>query len=147
MKNLRIGIRLGIGFAVVLALLVVTAVVGSLRLEALHGSINHLVRDRAVKVAVANDMIDALNEIGIQHRNMMIPALQNDAALRGFREKTESERQKIAKDIEKLNGMTFAKEGAQLLDSVKSARQGFVSAQQNLEALIDQRAFDRAAEF
>ncbi|KAI5912785.1 methyl-accepting chemotaxis protein [Thauera sp. 2A1] len=147
MKNLRIGIRLGIAFAIVLALLVVTAVVGSLRLEALQGSINHLVTDRAVKVAVANDMIDALSEIGIQHRNMMIPALQNDAALRGFREKTESERQKIAKDIEKLSGMSFAKEGAQLLESVKAARQGFVSVQHNLETLIDQRAFDRAAEF
>ncbi|MBN8441056.1 MAG: HAMP domain-containing protein [Thauera sp.] len=147
MKNLRIGIRLGIGFAVVLMLLLITATMGSLRLKALQGNITDLVGDKTVKVALANNVIDSLNELGVQHRNMMIPALQSDSALQGFLQKAADERQTIVKNLEKLEGMAYGSEGKQLLERMKGARQTFVSVQQNYESLIQQRNFDRASEY
>ena len=42
MKNLKIGIRLGIGFAIVLLLLVAIAAVGSLRLSNLQAEITDI---------------------------------------------------------------------------------------------------------
>ncbi|HHW64932.1 MAG TPA: HAMP domain-containing protein, partial [Rhodocyclaceae bacterium] len=146
MKNLKIGIRLGIGFAVVLLLLLITAVMGSLRLQALQAEISDLVTDKNVKVAVANEIVNSVNELGLQHRNMMIPALQSETALQGFLRATADERQKIVKGLEKLDGLSYGSEGEQLLDQMKSARQTFIAIQQNFEALIQQRNFDRASE-
>ncbi|HRP24173.1 MAG TPA: methyl-accepting chemotaxis protein [Thauera sp.] len=146
MKNLKIGIRLGIGFAVVLLLLLITAVIGSLRLQALQGSVADLVGDKNVKVALANEIINSVNELGLQHRNMMITALQSDSSLQGLLQRTAEERQKIIQGLEKLDGMSYSSAGKQLLEQVKSARQTFVGIQQNFEAQIQQRNFDRASE-
>ena len=55
MKNLKIGLRLGIGFAVVLLLLLAIAVIGSMRLNALQAEITDLVGDKNFKVATSND--------------------------------------------------------------------------------------------
>ena len=46
MKNLKIGLRLGIGFAIVLALLLIVAVMGSLRLGNLQAEITDIVGDK-----------------------------------------------------------------------------------------------------
>lgn len=146
MKNLKIGTRLGIGFAVVLLLLLITAVMGSLRLQALQGNFADLVGDKNLKVAVANEIIDSVNELGIQHRNMMIPALQSDTALQGFLQKTTEERQKIVKGLEKLEALAYGSEGKQLLEQVKAARQAFIGVQQTYETQIQQRNFERASE-
>ena len=146
MKNLKIGTRLGLGFAVVLLLLLITAVIGSLRLQALQGGIADLVGDKNVKVAVANEIINSVNELGLQHRNMMITALQSDSALQGFLQRTAEERQKIIQGLQRLEGMAYSDDGKQLLEQVKSARQTFVGMQENFEAQIQQRNFDRASE-
>ncbi|MBP6726269.1 MAG: MCP four helix bundle domain-containing protein, partial [Thauera sp.] len=61
MKNLKIGLRLGIGFAIVLALLLIVAVMGSLRLASLQAEITDIVNDKNVKVTTSNKIIDEVN--------------------------------------------------------------------------------------
>ncbi|MDV7395796.1 MCP four helix bundle domain-containing protein, partial [Arthrospira platensis SPKY1] len=68
MKNLKIGIRLGIGFAIVLLLLVAIAAVGSLRLSNLQAEITDIVSDKNVKLSTSNEMIASINLIGMLHR-------------------------------------------------------------------------------
>lgn len=82
MKNLKIGIRLGVGFAIVLLLLIAIAVMGSMRLNNLQSQITDLVRDKNVKVATSNDMIASISLLGMTHRNMLI--MRDDKDLPGF---------------------------------------------------------------
>ncbi|HRO37845.1 methyl-accepting chemotaxis protein [Thauera sp.] len=142
MKNLKIGIRLGVGFAIVLLLLIAIAVMGSMRLNNLQSQITDLVRDKNVKVATSNDMIASISLLGMTHRNMLI--MRDDKDLPGFLQTAGEERAKLAKNIEILDDLSYGDEGERLLDGIKSARQGFVGLQQQFEALVQQRDFDAA---
>ena len=142
MKNLKIGLRLGIGFAIVLALLLIVAVMGSLRLGNLQAEITDIVNDKNVKVATSNKIIDAVNMIGLLHQNMLI--MRSDDDIRSFTQGTNDERAKLLKSLEALEAFSYGDQGVRLLDAIKSARQGFVGVQQQFESLIAQRDFDQA---
>ena len=142
MKNLKIGLRLGIGFAVVLLLLLAIAVIGSMRLNALQAEITDLVGDKNFKVATSNDMIDSISMLGMVHRNMLI--MRGEADLREFVQTANEERTKLIKGLETLDSLSYGNEGERLLNDIKSTRQAFVGLQQEFEGLIQQRNFDQA---
>ena len=58
-KNLKIGVRLGLGFGLVVLLLVVISTLGYTRLVMLNGEIDEMVNDKFVKTVQANDIIEA----------------------------------------------------------------------------------------
>ncbi len=60
-KNLKIGVRLGIGFGFVLILLAVISGLAYTRLVALNSEIEDMAGDKFVKTVQANDIIDAIN--------------------------------------------------------------------------------------
>ena len=72
MKNLKIGLRLGIGFAIALLLLVVVAAIGISRVADLQSEITDLVKDKNVKVKLANDMNEQLGAIARFQRNQLL---------------------------------------------------------------------------
>ncbi|HRJ25205.1 MAG TPA: MCP four helix bundle domain-containing protein, partial [Thauera sp.] len=142
MKNLKIGIRLGIGFAIVLLLLVAIAAVGSLRLSNLQAEITDIVSDKNVKLSTSNEMIASINLIGMLHRNMLI--MRGEQDLRDFAQSTSAERAKLLRNLEILDRLNYSDEGKRQLESVKSTRQAFIGLQQEFEGLIQQRDFDTA---
>ena len=142
MKNLKIGLRLGIGFAIVLALLLIVAVMGSLRLASLQAEITDIVNDKNVKVTTSNKIIDEVNMIGLLHQNMLI--MRSDDDIRSFMQGTNDERAKLLKSLEALDAFSYDDQGVRLLDGMKSARQGFVGVQQQFESRIAERDFDQA---
>ncbi|ENO75530.1 methyl-accepting chemotaxis protein [Thauera sp. 63] len=142
MKNLKIGIRLGIGFAVVLTLLVAIAILGSLRLSNLQTEITDMVSDKNVKLATSNEMIASIDLIGMLHRNMLI--MRGDEDIRGFTQTVTEERAKLLKNLEGLEKLSYGDEGKRLLNGIRSARQAFFGIQQEFERLIQQRDFDQA---
>ena len=72
MKNFRIGIRLGLGFMVVVVLLIAIAFIGITRLGALNDGTRLIVTDRAPKVAMANKITDELNKSARFIRNILL---------------------------------------------------------------------------
>ena len=71
-KNLKIGVRLGIGFALTLVLLIAIASVSYLRLGALNTEMDTLVNVQFPKTMQANSIIDAVNTVARQLRNAYI---------------------------------------------------------------------------
>ena len=63
LNNLKIGVRLGIGFAVTLALLITVATVSYVRIAALNTEIEGMVDEKFPKTVQANDIVDAINAI------------------------------------------------------------------------------------
>ena len=71
-SNLKIGVRLAVGFAVLIALLLVVGVMASLQLRGINEDVDDVINDHTPKVAMANEMIADVNAAGIAIRNAML---------------------------------------------------------------------------
>jgi methyl-accepting chemotaxis protein len=73
--NLKIGARLGLGFAAVLALLVVMLGLGLGAMSRIGSQTHDIVRDKNVKMAAANEMVDNVRNITLALTTMvMVPS-------------------------------------------------------------------------
>jgi methyl-accepting chemotaxis protein len=71
-KNLGIGTRLGVGFAIVLVLMVVQAVISYSRMATLQNEIDDMVRDKFPKTVWAKEIVDNVNVIARALRNVLL---------------------------------------------------------------------------
>jgi len=71
-NNLKIGVRLGIGFALTLALLLMIAALSYTNLKNLDNEIEDMVLDKFPKTVQANSIIESINAIAQQLRNAYI---------------------------------------------------------------------------
>ena len=71
-KNIKIGMRLSLGFGTLLILMSVVGGYGILQIKELNSEINVLVDDRMVKVEKSNEIIDNINVIARSLRNIVI---------------------------------------------------------------------------
>ncbi len=98
--NLKIGVRLAIGFATTLVLLIVVATLGVMRINALNHEVESLVQDKFPKTVAANDIVGAINLIARRLRNAYIfPAAEAQKELDGI----QGQRDIISDRIEKLD--------------------------------------------
>jgi methyl-accepting chemotaxis protein len=119
-SNLKVGVRLGWGFAVVILAGLVVAMFGSLELGAVNTEVTALVEDRMVKVEQLNQVKENLNVVARAIRNI---ALMSD-------EKTEqAEQQRIldaraqnAELLKKLEASIVSEQGRKLLQDIAEIR-------------------------
>lgn len=118
-SNLKIGVRLGIGFAVILALLLVVAGIGYSRIAALNTEVNDLVSDKFPKTTQASEIEVAINAIGRHLRNAYIfEGAEVERALNNL----QGERKIIGDNIAKLEKSVTSDEGKALLRKMVDAR-------------------------
>jgi methyl-accepting chemotaxis protein len=142
LNNLKIGVRLGIGFAITLALLITIAVVGVTRISALNGEIESLVNDQFPKTVLANDMIDAINTIARRLRNAYIfTGAESQKELDAIPE----QRKVISERIEKLEKVVTSDKGKEILKRVTAARPLYVAQQDKFIDLLKTGKRDEAA--
>ena len=72
LSNLKIGMRLSIGFGVLLTLMFSVGFYGIFSIQSLHKDIVSLVEDRMVKVDQANNIMHSVNIIARALRNIII---------------------------------------------------------------------------
>jgi methyl-accepting chemotaxis protein len=144
-KNLRIGLRLGIGFAIALLLLIIVAGIGVMRVAELQQDIVGLVKDKNVKAKLGNDVIDNINLVGRAHRNILI--LKTDEALRTEMDRIVEARKHVTSEFEALDKFSYGEKGKTLFDAAKAARKPFVDASQKLEDHAKTRQWDEAVKF
>jgi len=133
LKNLKIGIRLGIGFAITLTLLIAITFVGYTRLTALNGEIENMVNDKFPKTVWANNMIDSINAIARHLRNGYI---YSDVEQQRSLESINPERKKITDNIELLEKNITSDKGKDILSKVKTARAAYVADQDKFLQLL-----------
>lgn len=90
--NLKIGARLGLGFAAVLALLVVILGMGLGAMSRIGSRTHDIVTDKNVKMAAANDMVDNVRNITLALTTMVVvPSTpQMEAEWRKWRKRARS---------------------------------------------------------
>jgi methyl-accepting chemotaxis protein len=124
-NNLKIGVRLGAAFALLIASMLVVTLVGRLGMGM--GSVEERLieatEDRVPKVLMANEVIDNVNVIARAIRNiaLMEEAAQREGESRHIQEASAAN----AKVLDKLNGLVENPKGRQLLAEVQRLRAEF----------------------
>ncbi len=142
LNNLKIGVRLGLGFALVLALLAATLAFGMQRMGALNDDLQLIAGDRFPKTVLANDVIDAVNRIAGAMANLAIA--DDPERAKAELARLEAGRKAAREGIEKLDQMVTLDEGRRHMAALKEARLQYIAGQDRYLALVAQRQLAQA---
>ncbi len=132
-NNLKIGVRLGIGFGITLILLIAVTVIGYTRISSLNDSIDKLVNDRFPKTVQANDILDAINTVARLLRNAYIyTGAEQQKTLDGI----PAQRKVISDNLEKLEKTIKSDKGKEIMGRLKTARTAYVVDQDKFLQLL-----------
>ena len=140
--NMKIGVRLALGFGVTLLLLVVIAVVSITRLGTLKTEIEDIVNDKYPKAIQAIDIVRAMNQVAIINRNLL---LVTDPAENQKQIARQVEQRKIITDnVQKLEETIQSDAGKRLLATMLDAREKFVGELEKFLGMIQRGERDVA---
>ncbi len=143
-KNLKIGVKLAIGFGLVVALLLVVATVGILRVNNLDHSISEMVNDKYPKVVLANTIIDHVNEDARSVRNIIISTDREEMIKQKAR--IDANRPKYTEWYGTLEKTVHSEAGKEKFKAVLDTRPAFVQARDKaLELAMQDKKAEAAA--
>jgi methyl-accepting chemotaxis protein len=119
-KNMKIGLRLGLGFGLVGLLLVVVSTLSYIRLTSISHEIDLLVHDRFPKVVASNNIIDQINITARALRNVVLVKTPEEIVREIDR--ITSARKIGAENFEKLEKTIKSDEGKKLLSRALELR-------------------------
>jgi methyl-accepting chemotaxis protein len=130
---MKIGTRLALGFATLLALLLLVTGIGYTRISAVNAEIEDVTKDLFPKTVLANDINEAVNVIARRLRNAYIfKDAESAKELEGI-----AEQRKIISDrIEKLEKDVASEAGKAQLKKVQETRRAYVQDQEEFIALL-----------
>ena len=125
LSNMKIGLRLAVGFSSVLVGLVIVGYFGLSGLAAVDSKVQILVHDKFPKSVWANDMIDNINVNARVLRNIL---LTEDTAIRQKELNRLAETKKIIDDrLDSLRQTVKSDEGKELFSKVENAQVNYLN--------------------
>jgi methyl-accepting chemotaxis protein len=134
-KNLKIGVKLGLGFAIVLVILSIISIVSLQSMSAMDAEVDNMVNDKFPKTIWANNVNDEINQIARSMRNTLL--MKDDKAIRKEIEMIAESRKVILENIDKLEKNIKSEEGKAKLKDVLDARKEYVVTQDKFLELLD----------
>jgi methyl-accepting chemotaxis protein len=119
LSSLKLSTKLALGFAVVLALLLVVVIISITRLNLLNNHLVNIITDKNIKVQLANNMTDHINVIARSVRNVAL--LQDISEMQKEKERIEGARGEFAQFHEKLSGMVKSDKGKEIMASIRGS--------------------------
>ena len=134
-KNLKIGMRLGIGFAVALAILVIVSTIAIMRVAEMDTDTSKIVDERMPKIAMANENLTNVLIIARAIRNVVIATDKN--VEKAQLELIANTRKANGELLDKLKPMVHTEKGKELLDRIVQARAKYGAELDKLIPLAD----------
>ncbi len=125
-NNLKIGVRLGIGFALVVFLMIALGIVGILRVAELNSKIEYLASDLYPKVVITTNIINGVNEDARSVRNIIL--MDNPEERKAQKARIEANRPKYAEWYGKQEKSFHTEAGKNALKTVLDTRLDYVKA-------------------
>jgi len=144
-QNLRIGTRLGLSFAILLALLVAMAAVGIQELAKVAKDTEMIAHDRLIKVTLAQTIE---NEVNRQSRAIRTALIANDKKVVAAElEKIKDSTPRITDAVTRLQATVDTAEGQEALTRLNQARKVFEDHEHKLIDLIKANRIERGQEY
>ncbi len=123
LKNLKIGMRLGSGFGLVLVLMVALIVVSITNIGTIQHNTDRIVKVNNVRLELANDMSTVVGEVSIALRNMLL--VKDTEKRQEQKKRIEEGRAKYNEDLKKVEDMTLKDDtkGHEAISRVKAAQE------------------------
>jgi methyl-accepting chemotaxis protein len=128
-KNLKIGVRLGIGFGLMILLLVIISVLSYVRIAQINHEIEDMVSDKFPKTVMANDAVDQINITARAIRNAML--VKDPAEAQKEIDRLMAARKATGEIFDKLEKLITTEDGKKVFAKAMEARKIAV-ADQNL---------------
>ncbi len=144
-QNMKIGMRLGLGFGIVVLLMAGIAALAISRMANLNQSIDLLINDRYPKTVWANNVIDNINIIARSMRNALL--IQDAAGARQEIARIEEARKGILDNLNKLEETIDSETGKAQLAKVREARARYVADQDSFLKLVEEGRNAEAAAY
>jgi len=119
-KNMKVAVKLGLSFALVLGLLGIIVAVGIGNMGNMSESTRQIVEDRYAKVKLVNNMIANTLDNGRVIRNMLL--VNDEAKIEEFKKNVQGNRDDNKKALDKLEGMINTPKGTELFKAITEQR-------------------------
>jgi methyl-accepting chemotaxis protein len=116
LKNLKIGIRLGLGFGAVLLLLLAISMLGIDRMASMNRDAVEITTDAYPKVVLAKDLIRDAADVPRQMRGMLLAV--DEAEVERYHKQTEKARANVQAGIAELTRVVASDSGKKLLKQI-----------------------------
>jgi len=127
MAGMKVGTRLGLGFGTVIMLLIIVALLGITNMRGIQAELDDIVHDEFPKTVEANNVIDAVNGIGIFMRDSLLVTGQENIQkeLNGI----PPLRKTIKENVEKLQATIHSEKGKAALGKILDLRAKYIASQ------------------
>ncbi|MBS1187267.1 MAG: chemotaxis protein, partial [Burkholderiaceae bacterium] len=139
----KIGVRLGLGFAVLLAILLTMAAVSINRLGALSDATTLITKDRVPKVLLVNDVLEQVNLIARSSRNAII--MKEKEAVKKEIARIHAARGKATETLQKMEKMMNTPKGQEIFKSLTDKRASYGAATNKLLKALEDGKWDDAS--
>ena len=127
--NMKIGLRLTLGFAIVLVLMAGLAAIGINGMSTVEGRLDEIVNDNMYKVKLNNDMAESVHIVSRVVRTIVL--LNDKAAQAAEHKKIEQARKKYSQSFEALEKTAASEKGKGLRARIKAQREEAASLNDN----------------
>jgi methyl-accepting chemotaxis protein len=135
-KNMKIGVRLGIGFGLVVVLMVAIAFIGITRMAALNESLENVNNDKWPKVLLLQEGLAGVNAIGLGARDILMAT--DPSGIQGAKERILEGRASIGKAWEQLKPTLTQPKGIEMFQLILDSRDRFIAAQNQIIKLAEE---------
>jgi methyl-accepting chemotaxis protein len=144
-SNLKIGMRLGLGFALILILLAVIAFIGVTRLASVNSSVEDIINDKWRKASLLQEGLAGVNEVGISARDMVLADTKEDRQI--AKERILAGRAGIGKAWETLKPMLTQPKGIEMFQQIMETRERYIAVQNQVIKLAEEGKAEEARMF
>jgi len=144
-RNVKIAVRLGMGFALLVLLLLAVAYLGLSRMSGMNDGMELMLKDRYAKVVLANRVSTDVNNIARYMRNAIIST--DPAVVQENTSKIYDTRKSIGETVEQLDKIVKIDKGIALLKTIKESRAKFIEGQDRILKLVQEGKRDEAGRY
>jgi len=134
LNNLKIGIRLGLGFAVIFVLVVAIIVLAMSKLGTVQTIMDRVVNKDAEKTRIANTIIMKANQNGLANMNLFLTT--DKAEIAKLQQTINKNKDAITAELQQLDGLLYKPEGKALLAKIVDVRKAYVASFTNASTLL-----------
>jgi methyl-accepting chemotaxis protein len=145
-KNMKVGVRLGAAFSLVILLLIIVSATAVLKINNINTAVDSIVSDRYVKVRLAFDVHDGVNEQIKYLRGMVIDTTRPQYNVKRYGQLDDATK-KTTLAIDKIAQLQTTAVGKKKIQDVIEAAQVFENAKTELIAMVRAGNADDAAAF